>query len=283
MRTFKRRAKAGGTKPKRNPLVLNDEEREKMRAAGKANATLLDVVRGEIKPGVRTGDIDTLVETWTRDHGYVPATVGYGPPDNPFPKACCISVNEVVCHGVPGDYVLQDGDIANVDLTTIVDGWHGDQSETFLVGEVAPEARALVQCAFDALYAGIDAIKPGGKVYDIGLAIYRLASSRGYGVVRDYQGHGLGRRFHQDPGVPHFPDKRAGAFVVQPGMCFTIEPMINAGTWRTVLDRKDGWTVYTADRSLSAQFEHTLLMTEDGPEILTQTEHGPRPGFRFDA
>jgi methionyl aminopeptidase len=177
--------------------------------------------------------------------------------------------------------VLQGGDIVNVDLTTIVEGWHGDSSETFLIGEVSDQARAVSQCAFDCLYAAINAIRPNCRVSDIGDAIVREASARGFSVVREFVGHGLGRQFHQEPTIPHFPNRQSRHERLPPGICFTIEPMINVGSRHAVTDRRDGWTVRTRDGSLSAQFEHTVMMTEQGPEILTTTEQGPQPGHKF--
>ncbi len=258
-------------------LMLDAEGREGMRRAGKFNAQVMDYIRDFVKPGVTTLELDRLVHTYTLDHGAIPATLGY----HGYPKSCCISRNEVICHGIPGDEVLQDGDIVNVDLTSIVDGWYGDQSETFLVGETKPAARHLVQTTFDSMWHGIEAATPGGLVVEIGRSISKTAHASGYSVVRDYQGHGIGRTFHQDPGIPHFPDATLGRFVLYPGICFTVEPMINAGGYRTELDRNDGWTVRTADRQLSAQFEHTILMTETGPEVLTLTQRGPQRGHRF--
>lgn len=269
----------------RQPPIYNQEEREGLRAAGRFNAELMDFIRPHVQPGVTTLELDRLVETYTRDHGHIPACLGYhGPPGTPpYPNCSCISVNEVVCHGIPDETRLKDGDIVNVDITSIVDGWHGDQSETFLIGSVSDEARRLVQCAFDSMWVGIRAIKPFGHVRDIGAAIYQFARKQEFEVVREYQGHGLGRAFHQEPGVPHFWFKgsNVGKQVIRPGMCFTIEPMINAGTYRTVLDKVDRWTVRTLDNRLSAQFEHTILMTDTGPEVLTQTKNGPQEGHRF--
>jgi methionyl aminopeptidase len=258
-------------------LRLNKAERNAMRAAGRFNAQLLDYVRPYIQPGVTTGEIDRLVHQYTIEHGHVPACLGY----QGFPKSCCTSVNEVICHGIPGDQTLQSGDIVNVDVTTIVDGWHGDQSETFLVGDVSEQARALTQCAFDCLYAAIAAIHPGCRISTIGNTIMGIASDRGFSVVREYVGHGLGRQFHQDPSIPHFPTRQSRQEYLHPGTCFTIEPMINAGKRYTMLDKSDGWTVRTRDGHLSAQFEHTILMTEDGPETLTLTHGGPREGHQF--
>ncbi|MCB9738453.1 MAG: type I methionyl aminopeptidase [Deltaproteobacteria bacterium] len=260
-----------------SPLQLDEEGREGMRRAGKFNAQVMDFIRDHVRAGIRTDALDQLVHDYTLEHGAIPATLGY----NGYPKSCCISRNEIVCHGIPNDAELRDGDIVNIDLTSIVDGWYGDQSETFLVGAVDEKARALVEATFESMWLGIDAAKPAGRVVEIGRAISKFAHEKGYSVVRDYQGHGIGRVFHQEPGIPHFPDYELGQFVLLPGICFTVEPMINVGDYRTELDRKDGWTVYTKDRSLSAQFEHTVLMTEDGPEILTLTERGPRRGHDF--
>ncbi len=262
---------------KRHELQLTETERDGMRAAGRFNAELLDYVRPHIKAGITTGEIDDLVADYTKSHGHIPAPLNY----QNFPKSCCTSVNDVICHGIPGHYKLQEGDIVNVDVTTIVDGWHGDQSETFLIGDVSDRARAVTQCSFDGLYAAIDAISPGCPVWEIGHAIVSHAKAQRFSVVREYVGHGLGRRFHQDPSIPHFPTAESKKEFLLPGMCFTIEPMINEGSRYTKLDKRDGWTVRTRDRKLSAQFEHTILMTEDGPEILTLTQDGPRPGHQF--
>jgi methionyl aminopeptidase len=258
-------------------LQLTGSQRDAMREAGRFNARLMDHVRGFIRPGISTGEIDKLVHDFTIDAGHTPATLGY----LGYPKSCCTSINEVICHGIPSDYRLKDGDIVNVDITSIVDGWHGDQSETFIVGEGSETARAVTQCAFDCLYAAIDALVPGCPISVIGDAVVALATERGFSVVREYVGHGLGRRFHQYPNVPHWPDQRSKRERLLPGLCFTVEPMINAGSRFTALDSKDHWTVRTRDGKLSAQFEHTILMTEDGPEILTQTAKGPKPGHKF--
>lgn len=264
-------------RPKPSHLILSPQEQAAMRTAGAFNAEVMDYIRPHVQAGITTDAIDRLVSEYTVSHGHVCATLGY----NGFPKNCCTSVNEVVCHGIPEDRELRDGDIVNIDLTSIIDGWHGDQSETFIVGDVPDTTRQLVQVTFECLHLGIEAIRPGGRIIDIGRAISKHAHEAGFTVVRDYQGHGIGRVFHQDPGVPHFPDFTAGQFVVEPGMCFTIEPMINLGTYRTKLDRADGWTVRTADGALSAQFEHTILMTEDGPQVLTQPPNGPQKGHIF--
>ncbi|MCC9609495.1 type I methionyl aminopeptidase [Blastopirellula sp. JC732] len=261
----------------RRNLRLVDTDRDAMRIAGKFNAQLMDFIRPYVKAGITTGELDRLIHEYTLDHGHVPACLGY----HGFPKSSCTSVNEVICHGIPGSYVLKDGDIVNVDVTSIVDGWHGDQSETFLIGDVSDEARAVTQCAFDAMHAAISAISPDCSVATIGRAVIAEAKKHGYGVVEEYVGHALGRRFHQEPSIPHVPTRATQSVFLPAGVCFTIEPMINLGTHETVLDRRDGWTVRTKDNKLSAQFEHTILMTEEGPEILTLTQNGPQKGHQF--
>lgn len=258
-------------------IILTGAQREKMRAAGRANAALLDYIRPKIVAGVTTEQIDRWIYQWTMDHGYRPATLGY----QGYSKSCCTSINDVICHGIPGPYELRDGDIINIDVTTIVDGWHGDQSETLLIGSVSEEKLAVTQCAFDCLWLAIDAITPGCPVSVIGETIVAEAHRRGFSVVREYVGHGLGRSFHQDPSIPHFPNKQSRVDRLFPGVTFTIEPMINAGTRFTRLDKADGWTVRTKDGKPSAQFEHSVLMTEEGPEILTPTQDGPQKGHIF--
>jgi len=260
---------------------LAKPEREAMRRAGRFNAELLDYLRDFIKPGLTTDEIDQLVFEYTTSHGHRPAPLNYPGEHGIYPKSCCTSVNDVICHGIPSSYVLQSGDIVNVDVTSIVDGWHGDSSETFLVGEVSDEARAVVQCAFDCLYIAIDAITPNCPVSRIGDAIRAEAERRGFSVVREFVGHGVGRQFHQEPTIPHFPNRQSRKDRLEVGSCFTIEPMINAGKRHGVTDKRDGWTVRTRDGSLSAQFEHTILMNEDGPEILTTSQRGPQRGHKF--
>ena len=262
--------------------LLNKEEREGLRKSCQFNAQLMDFIRPHVKPGVATEELDRLIHGYTLDHGHIPATLNYGGSGgNPFPKSCCISINNVVCHGIPDATVLKEGDIVNVDLTTIVEGWFGDQSETFAIGEISQTARDLIQATFDSLFAGIHAVRIEGSVYEIGQAILDLAGQRGFGVVREYQGHGVGRAFHQSPDIPHYPLASSRRQILLPGMAFTIEPMLNEGTWRTDDHEPDGWTVRTKDRKLSAQFEHTILVTEQGPEILTLTKDGPQEGNRF--
>ncbi len=259
------------------PLYSTEEQRDGLRQAGRFNARLLDFLRPHVVPGTTTDQLDQLAYQFTIDHGHTPACIGY----NGYPKTICASVNEVVCHGIPNSRPLKEGDIVNIDATTIVNGWYGDQSETFLIGEVSKAARRLVQITFEAMFIGIRACRPGCTVTEIGRAIQQFAQKAGYSVVREFQGHGIGRDFHQEPGIPHFHSLTSTRDILHPGTCFTIEPMLNIGGWKTRLDKKDGWTVRTLDGSLSAQFEHTILMTEQGPEVLTLTEHGPQEGHQF--
>ncbi|MFN0060160.1 MAG: methionyl aminopeptidase [Planctomycetota bacterium] len=263
---------------RQNSLLLDEEERVAMRRACRFNAEVLDVLRPHIHAGQSTGELDRIVYEYTLDHGHTPACLGY----KGYPKTICTSINEVVCHGIPDDReVLKESDIINVDLTTIVDGWFGDQSETFLIGEVPERARQLVQVTFECLHLAIRAITPGCSANEIGRAIAPYAQRHGFSVVQDYQGHGVGRSFHQDPSILHYVNPKLESVRLVPGLCFTIEPMINAGTRYTALDPYDHWTVRTRDGQLSAQFEHTILMTERGPEILTLTRSGPQAGDRI--
>jgi methionyl aminopeptidase len=242
-----------------------------MRAAGRLAAEILDAVEAEIRPGLTTGAIDRLVDELTRARGAVSAPYGYGGRSGstpPFPAHCCTSVNDVVCHGIPDDRrPLEEGDIVNVDVTPILDGFHGDTSRTFLVGEVSPVARRLVGVTREALWRGIGAVRPGARVGDIGHAIQSFVEPQGFSVVREFTGHGIGRVFHAAPSVLHYGTPGTGE-PLRPGMTFTIEPMINLGHWKTEI-LEDGWTAVTIDGSLSAQFEHTCLVTDDGVEILT--------------
>ncbi|MCA8960741.1 MAG: type I methionyl aminopeptidase [Planctomycetes bacterium] len=263
---------------------LTGSDLEAMRRACRFNAELMDHVRREVRPGVSTGELDRIVHEYTLDHGHTPACLGYrgSHPTRPYPKSICTSINEVICHGIPSDdEILEDGDIVNLDLTTIVDGWHGDQSETFLIGNVSEVARRLVQVTFDCMWAGIRAIRPHQSVNEIGRAIVELAHANDFSVVEDYQGHGIGREFHQEPSILHYPNPKFELVDLVPGNCFTVEPMINEGRKGTKLDHRDGWTVRTKDGKLSAQFEHTVVVTETGVEILTLTQDGPQEGHRF--
>jgi len=245
------------------------EQVEGMRAAGRFASELLDRVAELIRPGVTTLEIDQRVDELSRARGARSAPLGYGGHGAPpFPGHCCTSVNDVVCHGIPSAaHVLRNGDIVNVDVTPVIDGWHGDTSRTFVVGDVSPKARRLVADTYRALWLGIRAVKPGARTGDIGHAIQTFAEAQGYSVVREFTGHGVGRVFHTAPSILHFGKPGSGELLT-PGMTFTVEPMINLGHWKTqILD--DGWTAITIDGSLSAQFEHTLLVTEDGVEVLT--------------
>lgn len=258
------------------PPILTPSEQDAMRQAGKFNAQLMDALRGMVQIGVSLNEIDDFVREYTYSHGHLPACLGY----RGYPKSICTSPNEVVCHGIPDDTRLKDGDIVNIDITTIVDGWHGDQSETFLIGEVKPETTKLVQTTFESLNLAIDQLEPGDKVGKIGKIIEDHATKHGFSVVRNFQGHGIGRKFHQEPWVPHFKCGPGDFVRLEPGVCFTIEPMINAGRIECRVE-DDNWTAVTMDGSMSAQFEHTILMTDNGPEILTQTQNGPTPGHDF--
>lgn len=238
-------------------------EIELMRAASKLAAETLALAGEMVKPGVKLNDIDQFVHDYTLKMGAYPAPLNY----HGFPKSVCLSVNEVVTHGIPSDRILEEGDIVNIDVTSRLGGYHGDCSKTYCVGQVSPEALALVQAAEKSLDLGIAAVQNGGLFSDIGEAIEDYCTGLGYSVVRDYCGHGIGRGFHEDPIVLHYRTARKGPRIEE-GMCFTIEPMVNAGGYK-VKTLRDGWTVVTSDGSLSAQFEHTLVMTANGLEILT--------------
>ncbi|SMH53545.1 type I methionyl aminopeptidase [Azospirillum agricola] len=247
---------------------------EGMRKAGRLAAMTLDFIGPYVQPGVTTGELDRLLEQFIRDHGAVPAPLGY----RGFPRANCISVNHVVCHGIPGDKRLVDGDILNIDVTPIVDGWYGDSSRMYLCGNVGVKARKLIDVTYEALMLGISVVKPGATLGDIGHAIQTFAEGQRYSVVRDFCGHGLGRTFHEPPSVLHF-GKPGEGMVLREGMIFTIEPMLNAGR-ADVKILGDGWTAVTKDKSLSAQFEHSLGVTADGAEIFTLSPEGhTRPPY----
>jgi methionyl aminopeptidase len=250
-------------------VILSKREIEKMRQAGQLAAKLLDYLEPLVKPGVSTLYLNDEAERWTQAHGAKSAPLGY----KGFPKSICTSVNEVVCHGIPNaKQILRDGDIINIDVTPIVDGYHGDTSKTFLVGTPSPKAKKLVEVTRECLYRGIAEVKPDARVGDIGAAIQEYAESEGFSVVRDFVGHGVSNIFHTVPEIPHFGTRGKGKRL-RPGMVFTIEPMINEGTWEVEV-LSDGWTAVTRDRKLSAQFEHTLAVTEDGVEILTLPPKG---------
>ncbi len=244
-----------------------------MRAAGKLAAAVLDYITPFVVPGALTEELDRLCHQFILDHGAIPAPLGY----KGFPKATCISINEVVCHGIPGQMKkkLLDGNIANIDVTVILDGWYGDTSRTFCVGDVKLKDRRLVDITYDAMMAGIAQVKPGNTLDDVARAIQTVAEDAHFSVVRDFCGHGLGRVFHTAPSVLHYVDPTPGRkpIVLEPGMFFTIEPMINAGKWETKV-KDDGWTAVTRDLKWSAQFEHSLAVTETGHEIFTLSPKG---------
>lgn len=246
-------------------LVKTAEQIEGIRRSGAINTALLDMLTGEIRAGISTAYIDKLVYEFTTDHGAIPAPLNY----EGFPKSVCTSINEVVCHGIPSDdEVLEEGDILNVDVSTILDGYFSDASRMFIIGQTSPEKERLVKVAKECLEVGAQAAKPWGFVGDIGKAIAQHAHRNGFSVVRDLCGHGVGNAFHEDPEVEHYNTRKKGMLLV-PGMVFTIEPMINMGTWEVFVDEEDGWTVVTEDELPSAQWEHTFLMTENGLEVLT--------------
>jgi methionyl aminopeptidase len=244
--------------------LLSSREIEKMRQAGRLAAQLLEHLEPMVKPGVTTLELNDEAERWTKAHGAKSAPLGY----HGFPKSICTSVNQVVCHGIPNaKQILKDGDIINIDVTPLVDGYHGDTSKTFFVGTPSPTAKKLVEVTLECLKRGIAEVKPGARIGDIGAAIQEYAEAQGFSVVRNFTGHGVHRIFHAAPEIPHY-GKRGTGKRLRPGMVFTIEPMINEGTWEVeVLD--DGWTALTLDRKLSAQFEHTVAVTNSGVEILT--------------
>ncbi len=240
-----------------------------MHKAGQLAAEALDLLTPLVVPGVATEKLDQVALEFARDNKAVPAPLNY----RGFPKSICTSINHVVCHGIPGDRALKDGDIVNIDITLIVDGWHGDTSRMYNVGEVSRKAARLVQVTYDSLMIGVSQVKAGNTTGDIGYAIQRFAEKERCSVVRDFCGHGLGRVFHDVPNILHYGRPGTGA-ALKSGMIFTVEPMINAGR-REVRELSDGWTIVTKDRSLSAQWEHTVLVTDDGYEVLTVSEKAP--------
>ena len=246
-------------------LIKTDEQIEGIRRSGVVNTGVLDAVAKEIHAGMSTLEIDKLVYDYTLSHGAIPAPLNY----DGFPNSVCTSINEVVCHGIPSeDEILEEGDIINVDVSTILDGYYSDASRMFVIGQTTHEKQRLVDVAKECLLIGMEAAKPFGFVGDIGNAIQRHAHKNGFTVVRDLCGHGVGLKFHEEPDVEHFGRKGTGMLLV-PGMVFTIEPMINMGGWEVFVDEDDGWTVVTEDELPSAQWEHTFVMTETGLEILS--------------
>ena len=246
-------------------LIKTEEQIEGIRRSGVVNSGILDLVGKEIKAGMSTAAIDKLVYDYTVDHGAIPAPLNF----EGFPKSVCTSINEVVCHGIPSEKeILKEGDIINVDVSTILDGYYSDASRMFMIGTVSPEKEKLVRVAKECLEIGMKAAKPFGFVGDIGHAIQKHAEKNGFSVVRDLCGHGVGLEFHEEPEVTHFGRKGTGMLLVS-GMVFTIEPMINMGTYRVYIAEEDGWTVITDDELPSAQWEHTFVMRENGLEILS--------------
>jgi len=247
--------------------IKTPEDIEKMRVAGRLAAEVLEMIEPFVKVGVSTGELDRICHDYIVNvQNAIPAPLNY----NGFPKSICTSLNHVVCHGIPSDSkVLKSGDILNIDITVIKDGFHGDTSKMFLLGDVAPHARRLIKVTQECLYKAIEIVKPGIRLGDIGHVIQTHAEANNYSVVREYCGHGIGRIFHEDPQVLHYGKPATGILVVE-GMTFTIEPMINLGDRHTKLSKTDGWTVTTRDRRLSAQWEHTLAVTASGCEVLTR-------------
>lgn len=245
-----------------------------MRVAGRLAAEVLEMVAPFVKPGVTTNELDRICHAHiVNEQQAIPAPLNY----HGFPKSICTSINQVVCHGIPNDKPLKSGDIVNVDVTVIKDGYHGDTSMMFLVGRVPAHAQRIAEIARECLYLGIEMVKPGVHLGDIGHVIQKHAEKNHYSVVREYCGHGIGKDFHEEPQVLHYGDPESG-IELREGMCFTIEPMINAGKRHTKLSKHDGWTVETADKRLSAQWEHTLLVTTEGCEILTLRKGETPPG-----
>src|ERR687885_2090780 len=256
----------GKKRPKewRGSHVQTPETIERMRVAGRLAAQATQLAGEHCKPGVTTDDIDRVVHEFLCDHGAYPSTLGY----KGFPKSCCTSLNEVICHGIPDSTMIEDGDIVNIDVTAFIGGVHGDTNATFLAGDVSEEDRLLVERTHEAMMRGIRAVRPGRQLNVIGRVIESYARRFGYGVVRDFTGHGIGTAFHSGLVVPHYDAAPNYATVLEPGMTFTVEPMLTLGTHQWEM-WDDGWTVVTKDRRRSAQFEHTVLVTDTGAEILT--------------
>ncbi|MDU7967618.1 MAG: methionyl aminopeptidase [Paeniclostridium sordellii] len=261
-----RKLKKQGYEVPSHDIIKNKEQIDKIKESAKINNEVLDLVAKNIKEGMSTEDINKIVHEYTVSKGAIPAPLGYGG----FPKSLCTSINSEICHGIPSeDVILKDGDIINIDVSTIYDGYYSDASRMFMIGNVSDKAKKLVEVTKECLEAGIKAVKPWGHIGDIGAAIQEHAEKNGYSVVRDFGGHGIGLQFHEDPFVFHYGAKNEGMILV-PGMIFTIEPMINEGTYELYIDAENEWTAYTDDGLLSAQWEHMILVTEDGVEILSK-------------
>jgi len=257
--------------------IKNSEDIKKMRIAGKLASEVLDFITPFIKPNITTDEIDKICHNYMIDkQKTIPAPLNYAPPGHtPYPKSVCTSINNQICHGIPGPKVLKKGDILNIDVTVIKDGFHGDTSRMFFVGEPSIQAKRLCEITYQSMWLGINTVKPGARLGDIGHAIQTFAESNGYSVVREFCGHGIGLVFHEEPQVLHYGEPGTG-IILEPGMIFTIEPMINAGK-RDIKMLPDGWTVVTKDRSLSAQWEHTVLVTNTSYEVLTVSKDTPKP------
>ncbi len=262
-------------------VIKTAEDIEGMRLAGRLAAEVLDFIAPHVKPGVSTGELDRLCHDYMVEvQGTVPAPLNYAPPGyRPYPKSICTSVNHQVCHGIPGERVLKNGDIVNIDVTVIKNGYHGDNSRMYFVGEPSIAARRLCEITFECMWLGIAQIRPGAALGDVGHAIQTHAEKHGYSVVREFVGHGIGRKFHEEPQVLHYGRPGTLDRLVE-GMTFTVEPMINAGR-REIKELADGWTIVTKDHSLSAQWEHTILVTAEGFDVLTVSPGMPaRPRSR---
>ena len=257
--------------------VKNEDDIRKMRVAGKLAAEVLDFITPHVQPGVTTEEIDRLCHDYMFNvQDTVPAPLNYAPPGHaPYPKSICTSINNQICHGIPSDRVLKKGDVVNIDITVIKEGYHGDTSRMFYVGEPSIQAKRLCEITYQSMWKGIREVRPGARLGDIGFSIQQFAESHGFSIVREFCGHGIGKVFHEEPQVLHYGKKGTG-LELKEGMTFTIEPMVNAGK-KDIRMMPDGWTVVTKDRSLSAQWEHTILVTKDGYEVLTVSEHTPPP------
>jgi len=255
--------------------IKNELDIAKMRVAGKLASEVLDFITPHVQPGITTGQLDKLCHDYIVDvQKAIPAPLNYAPPGHvPYPKSICTSVNHQICHGVPGEKILKNGDVVNLDITVIKDGYHGDTSRMFYVGEPSIQAKRLCEITYECMWLGIAKVKPGATLGDIGFAIQTYAEKNGFSVVREFCGHGIGKKFHEDPQVLHYGRPGTG-LKLQAGLIFTIEPMINAGK-RDIKQLGDGWTIVTKDHSLSAQWEHTVLVTETGYEVLTVSAGTP--------
>jgi methionyl aminopeptidase len=257
--------------------IKNKEDIEKMRVAGKLASEVLDYITNFVKPNTTTEEIDRLCHDYMVNiQKTIPAPLNYAPPGHtPYPKSICTSVNNQICHGIPGEKILKKGDVINIDITVIKDGYHGDTSRMFYVGDPSIQAKRLCEITYESMWLGIKQVKPGNYLGDIGFAIQKHAEQNGFSVVREFCGHGIGKVFHEDPQVLHYGNPDQG-LKLEAGMVFTIEPMINAGK-KEIKMLPDGWTVVTKDRSLSAQWEHTILVTEESYEVMTISDGTPKP------